>query len=336
MKNKIRYDDPDPEGENSWDDPEFEMLLTPNDKALFEVISDYMTGSRDIEEVMSDRGYKAADEIAVEMVRGNDKRNRKRSEKEKFIRDSLNERFSEIRISDEIADIEQEPDTKEIERLSEDWVDSWLKRKDGDNIRDPKTKERTDFITASLDDDNELVPKTKKRTKVRSLVIRYTSLAAAVVIVAVLLIRPALFSDDPVQIFTKYYEPFPAASTVTRGNAENVPAIFSDAVIKYRQGDYIDAEEGFLNAMSDGTLVSSATFFLGLTEIGLNHFRKAAGYLENATKNEGEYLKDARWYLGLAYLRTGQTEKAYECFQYLAGTPGFYKKRSEGVLRRLK
>ena len=42
---------------NSWNDPDFEMLLSPTDSALFKEISDVMKGSSDIEDVKSDPAY---------------------------------------------------------------------------------------------------------------------------------------------------------------------------------------------------------------------------------------------------------------------------------------
>ena len=75
---------------------------------------------------------------------------------------------------------------------------------------------------------------------------------------------------------------------------------------------------------------------MGISQMELGNYDQAVKMLEDVVSRQGEYLKEARWYLGLAYIKTGNTEKAAGCFEILAGTPGYYNLRAREILRRLR
>ncbi len=87
--------------------------------------------------------------------------------------------------------------------------------------KDPKAEEIREFITGSLSGEEPISgewPQGKKlNISGKSLIIRYSLLAAAVVIGAVFLIRSLITTGDPQKLFTRYYEPFNSVSAVTRG-----------------------------------------------------------------------------------------------------------------------
>jgi len=99
---------------------------------------------------------------------------------------------------------------------------------------------------------------------------------------------------------------------------------------------YQVATAGFSEAILNDPASGSSRFFLGITYIAMNEFNQAIDMLDGVANQQGDYTKDARWYLGLAYLKTGNKAKASECFELLAQTSGFYRKRSERTLRLLK
>ena len=77
-------------------------------------------------------------------------------------------------------------------------------------------------------------------------------------------------------------------------------------------------------------------FYLGITQIALGDYNQAITVLAGVANQAGELTKEARWYLGLAYIKAGNRAKASECFELLAQSSGFYRERSEKILRRLK
>ncbi len=327
-------------GDNSWDDPGFEMLLTPTDVALFGEISDYMKGLSDIEDVKSDPAYSITNNEVKVMISNYQKSSIQYKENEKFIHESFAEAIKEVKLKKEIAQIKHEISQNNINDISSELVKDWHEKKQRKSNKDSKTDENRNFIARSLEEkeiSRDIRPDERKRKELsKSLITGYTSLAAAAIIGAVLLIRSLLPSDDPQKIFRKYYEPFNAVSSVTRSSGTSENERFTDAVGSYKSGDYQAAAIGFSEAVFNGSVSYSASFFLGITEIELGNYNKAIDLLSEVMNRPVEYAKESTWYLGLAYIKSGNKVKASECFEILARSPGFYSDRSEKILRRLK
>jgi TolA-binding protein len=327
-------------GRNSWDDPGFEMLLSPGDSALFGKISDFMKGLSDIEDVKSDHDYSVTNDEVKVMISDYQKNTITNKDNEKFIRDSLAEETPEEKLKNEIGQINYEISHSNLNDISSEWVKEWHEKRQRNNNKDSKTEEIRNFITGSLkqeeigaeirSDDNN------KSGLSKSLITRYTSLAAAAIIGAVFLVRSLLPSDDPQKIFSKYYEPFYAVSSITRSTGARESESFTKAIGNYKSGDYQAAAIGFSEAMLNETESFTAGFFLGITEIELGNYNKAIDLLGGVVNLKGEYTKEAIWYLGLAYIKSGNKIKASECFELLARSSGFYSNRSEKIRRLLR
>ncbi|MFZ2339057.1 MAG: hypothetical protein WAW07_04965 [Bacteroidales bacterium] len=327
-------------GHNSWDDPAFEMLLTPTDIALFGEISDCMKGRSDIEDVKSDPAYSITNDEVKVMNSNYQKNSIQYKENEKFIHESFAEAIQEEKLKMEIAQIKHEISQSNLNDISSELVKEWQEKRQGNSGKDSKTEENRNFITSSLEEkeiSRDIRSEERKRKGLsKSLIAGYTSLAAAAIIGAVFLIRSLLPSNDPQKIFSKYYEPFYAVSSVTRGSGSSENESFANAVGSYKSGDYQAAATGFSEALFNGSASYSASFFLGVTEIELGNYYKAIDLLGEVMNRPGEYAKESTWYLGLAYIKSGNMVKASECFEILARSPGFYSNRSEKILRRLK
>jgi tetratricopeptide (TPR) repeat protein len=150
------------------------------------------------------------------------------------------------------------------------------------------------------------------------------------------LIRSLLPSSDTGKLYNTYYKPFDAVSPVTRSINSNTTDNYAAAIESYRTGNYQQAAIMFAELLQKDQFVVSSQFFLGLSQLAINNNDQAINLLTATANNSGEYGKEARWYLGLAYLKTENRLKAAECFEYLAGTGGFYKERSEKILLRLR
>ena len=88
--------------------------------------------------------------------------------------------------------------------------------------------------------------------------------------------------------------------------------------------------------MLNSTTASAAKFFKGIIGIETGNYDRAAELLDEVVNGQGEYAKEAAWYLGLTYLKSGDKVKASGYFEFLARSPGFYMERAEKILRRLK
>ncbi len=343
MNGKNRYKEEKLAGSlvrNSWDDPGFEMLLSPADSALFGQISDCMKRLSDIGDVKSDPAYSVINEDVKVMVTDYQKKTIRNRGNEKFIRDCFAEETNEDKLSNEINYIKDEITRSNLNNITSEWVKEWHEKGQRNINKDPKTEEIRNFITGSLNQEEiraEIKSDERKSKGLsKSLITRYTSLAAAAIISAVLLIKSLLPSNDPQKVFSKYYEPFKAVSSITRGTEAVESESFTSAIASYKSGEYQAAAAGFSEAMLNGKGSFSAGFFLGISEIELGNYKKAIDLLNGVVNEESEFTKEATWYLGLTYIKSGNMAKALECFELLARSPGFYSNRSEKILRLLR
>jgi TolA-binding protein len=343
MKGQDKYNNhnsSEVKGRNSWDDPGFEMLLSPGDSALFGKISDYMKGLSDIEDVKSDPAYSITNEEVKVMISDYRKNTIPNKDNEKFIRDSLEEETPEEKLKSEIGQIKYEISHSNLNDISSEWIKEWHEKRQRNINQDSKSEEIRNFVTGSLKQEEigaEIRSDERKKTGLsKSLITRYTSLAAAAIIGAVFLIRSLLPSNDPQKMFSKYYEPFKAVYTITRSTGASESESFNKAIGSYKAGDYKAAAAGFSEAMLNGPESYSAGFYLGITELELGNYNKAIDLLGGVVNLKGEYTKEATWYLGLVYTKSGNKIKASECFELLARSPGFYSDRSEKILRLLR
>jgi tetratricopeptide (TPR) repeat protein len=257
-----------------------------------------------------------------------------------FILGSLNGKTGEDEIQNEVIKIKDEISQTNLNKVSSEWIREWNENNRGNRQKDAKREELREFITGSLNKEKEISEirpgDTKKAGLSRFLNLRYISLAAALLAGAIFLIRSLFPSYDPDQIFKKYYEPLSAVSFVTRSTGGSGNENFYTLIESYKKGDYKVAESGFSEIILKEPSSRLPHFFLGITQIALEHYNQTVEQLEGVANSPGEYTKEAKWYLGLAYIKTGDKIKAIECYESLARSPGFYKDRSEKILRRLK
>lgn len=311
---------------NDWYDDS--MSFSKDDTALFELTGGYLKAGFDIEDVLNDPAYSSASELTAEIVseykyKGCD------PERVQFISDSLAEgRYTKC-LRNEISDIEQEIREKDIDSLAAGWVKSHLSDRQKD-IKDLKKEEIRNFISESLSGNEK-----KKSAARKPLIIRYALLAAASIAGIFFLYRTLVPSSDPDSLYRSYYAPFEAVSAVTRGSTGLDAQVFTDALECYRKGDYTCASKGFTGAFISDSSNTVTCFYLGLTKMALSEYSRAIGLLEGVVKNNATFHDEAEWYLGLAYVKTGNKAEARRCFSELE-LSDYFGKWSETILRRLK
>jgi TolA-binding protein len=316
------------------------LVASNDDPALFDTFSDYMKGLMDIEDIKNDPGLPGTRKDVKNMISEYNKSSARNNGNEKFIREIFRARVSKEILADEIINIKQEINNNKLNDISAEWVREWHEKKQKLGIKDPKTEEIRDFISGSIDSSGsepETIAETDgKKGQGRRLFVRYASLSAAALIAAFLLLRTLLPSSNPDKLFDSYYKPFNAMSPVTRSVNNNEPDSYSSAIESYRAGNYREATAGFAGVIEKDPSAISPQFYLALSQLALKNYAQAINLFAKYLNDPDEYGKEARWYLGLTYLKTGNKQKASECFEYLANSDGFYRERSETILRRLK
>ncbi len=308
-----------------------EDIISDNgDSAIFKNISEFMKGYLDIEDVKSDPSFSGVKEDVEEMILDYNQNISRNKDNEKFIRETFSKMVTDENLEDEISNIEKEIGDNNLNKITSEWVNEWHKKKQSMGVPDPNTEERRDFIARSIKSE------VHKPVKTKLLYVRYTSLLAAALIGAFILIRTLLPSGNQDKIFDSYYKPFDAISPVTRSLNNNETDIYSLAIGSYKTGDYDRAAREFSEIILKDPTVVSPRFFMGLTQLALKNYDQTINLLSGVINDSGEFSKEAKWYLGLTYLKSGNKPKAVECFENLAKSTGFYSERSEAILRRLK
>ncbi len=320
---------------DAWDD---ELAQTPGDALLFGRISDYFMGNKDIEEVMNDPSRDEACEMAAPVVSEFTGRKSHDNEIRNFIQVSLAKEDTDRLLNEEIVQIKQEIKDNNLESISSAWVKEWHEKKQKESEK--KTREIQNFVTGSLQNEikSPVINNNESHNshQGRSRVLRYASIAAAAVLVFAFLIKYFIPSGNPDKIFSRYYEPYYAASLATRSSGPGGDESLGTALESYKSGNFQLAAVEFSNALLQEPDTDLPRFYLGVTFIELNNNDRAVRLLESLAGRPGEFNKDAKWYLGLVWLKTGNREKAVQCFDDLTRDTGFYTERSEKILRLLK
>jgi hypothetical protein len=319
-----------------------DLLLNHDDEYLLGRISEFFKGYFDAEDVKNDPSYHETTELVRSYISEYRKRKPGRKAVRAFIEESLINQGSDREISQEISEIKQESNNKNIDNITAEWVKEWHERKRKEPELTEQKAEIREFVTGSPDSvkrnaENDAEPEIRKPGfRMKSIIISYTTVAAAAVIGLILLIRYFMPSADPDKMFARYYEPYYPATLVTRSAGSEANLSLRSALESYRDRNYQLAAVEFSNALIEEHTTDMPRLYLGITLIELNDLGRAVMALEPVAQRESEFTKDARWYLGLIFLKTGEKEKATEYFEFLAGNPGFYSKRSAKILRSLK
>ena len=125
-------------------------------------------------------------------------------------------------------------------------------------------------------------------------------------------------------------------SDITRGTGGITGTALNIGIENYRNGEYESASAVFADLMDAEKPSPDIQFYQGVTQMALGNFSDAINLLDLVVANSGSFSKEAEWYLALSYLKTGNTFEAIRHFGTLANEPGYYKERSEKILRRLK
>jgi TolA-binding protein len=310
------------------------------DEALFGTISDVMRGHLDIENVKNDPSYLQADEEAGKLVSDFNSEALKHRPYSKFVKDSIEGKNEEQDIDNEITAMQYESSKNDLDKVTAEWVREWHLKRQISVAPDAKGRERKEFITNSLQKtgsvisgkDESVTPETGKRR----IFLRHALSAAAAVVAALLIVKTLLPSQNTDALYARNFEAPAAISPVTRGDNSDVSASYLQAIENFNNRNYQAADAGFSLSIQRDNTDNSSLYYMGITQMELGDYDQAVTILENVVSRQGEYLKEATWYLGLAYLKTGNTEKASGCFEMLSSSPGYYHDRAGKLLRRLR
>jgi hypothetical protein len=112
--------------------------------------------------------------------------------------------------------------------------------------------------------------------------------------------------------------------------------MLTEGILFYKSGEYQSALLKFNDVIAGDSSLIAPGFFAGLTQIELGNFSDAVSMLSKVSARSSEYKYEAKWYLGLSYLKAGDKSNAISCFEFLSENSEFYMERARKILRSLK
>ena len=307
----------------------------------FNQFNKYMKAKFDLEDVRNDPALPIIEPYIEEILSGYNTKQDEYLKNRKFIKDSMDTGVTtDMELDEEIAQIKDEINEHEIDQISEKWVNEWNNRNHNNEILNEGTRDIRNYIAGSLESefkDSEPAKEHKRiSSRKESHFTRISLLAAAAMIALFCVFKVLIPLNDAEKLYNRFYEPMSAFSPVTRNINTDLMVKFTEAVTMYKYGDYQAAATGFSDLIHQDSSSTVFQFFAGLTQMEVGNYSRASVLLSNVTDLSSDYQKDAQWYLGLSFLKTGEKTKAISCFEVLTESEGFYKKKARNLLRRLK
>ena len=138
---------------------------------------------------------------------------------------------------------------------------------------------------------------------------------------------------NPARIAEDAYEPYPNILTVKGDN--NIDQLLQDGVRAYKAEDFDKAISSLEEVLKADPDEKNAAFYLGLTKISNNQSEEAIPLLKIA-KSSPKFEAITDWFIGLAHLKSGNTEEAKTIFEVIANDPANDKqKEAQEILGKL-
>ena len=201
---------------------------------------------------------------------------------------------------------------------------------------------------ASFSDPERIIPtvrslndEIRKRTSLpsakQSLFMRnwnfYVPLAAMVIIGLVSVLY--FTREKPYEkLFAEHFQPYPTIDQTIRG--EQPGSELTEAFNRYEVGDF-KAAAGLLRALQARTPQNDTiNFYAGVSELATGNAGQAiADFRKVLLQPEVKLHEAAKWYLGLAYLKADDLERARAVLSEIVLEGGFYHKHAQALLARV-
>ncbi|MEO1264043.1 MAG: tetratricopeptide repeat protein [Bacteroidota bacterium] len=187
------------------------------------------------------------------------------------------------------------------------------------------------FFEEANKGDAKIVDIRKRKTASRML---YAIAATvALVIAAWFLIDTVPF--DPAIVYANNYsqEKILIDNFIENGFTPGEDVEFQMGLDQYSKGEYQSAKKLLSEFASKTPGHAAARFYLALCEMELNNFDEAVKLLEPLSDKVSDVQNSAKWYLSLAYLKTGQTNESKQLLDSLTKSKNKeYREKANSIL----
>lgn len=133
-------------------------------------------------------------------------------------------------------------------------------------------------------------------------------------------------------LFNEFYSADNLVNVTRAGDANIV-----EAVIKFQEKDYTVASSLFNNILKSDNGNIACWFYYGISSIETDNYVQAEKAFNHIISDDQNlYVEHAEWYLGLAYLKNNQINKAKTQFEKIASNPdNYHRKDAANLLQKL-
>ena len=321
------------ERKRKWFDSELmQNDLLRHEFSLFNHVNSLMRARADIEEIENDTELKEVDVLTKQMVSVYHNNPEKFDSAKGFINSTLADNNINFTLQEEINLAAEEAKKNNINSITKDWVDEYNA---SNRTESDENYSRKAFISSSINDDNQHVVAPNTRKSKKYLALRVVGYAAAAFIAGLLVVKTLIPSNKPDDVYQDFYKPLNAYSSTTRSNSSKVDP-YANAVEKYKMGQFQIAGVMFSDLIYEDPSNISYRFFSGITQLELANYDQSIELLNEVIKNNGEFRKEAKWYLSLAYIKYNKPQLASDLLTELSIEKGYYQRMAQDLLERIK
>lgn len=140
------------------------------------------------------------------------------------------------------------------------------------------------------------------------------------------------YSDS--ELYDMSYEPLSNVSFVQRSAATAAPKTIKEGIESYQAGNYQAAAEAFGKTLHENSEHPELMLFAALTKMANSDYNGAIEQFNLLLNTSEQYNLEAKWYLGLCYLKTGDHLKTKILMEDLIAQK-VYVKKAHTILRNL-
>ncbi len=142
-------------------------------------------------------------------------------------------------------------------------------------------------------------------------------------------------SSGPEKLFTKYYQPYRGSVVASVVRGDSLLSTEQAAIQAYDNRNYIQAVP-LLEKITQQEKSLNWRFYLGIAYLETGDLKKAESSLTVVARDSGSlFYRQAQWYLALVFLKQNNTDQAKEILLVLKKQPGTYAEKANLLLKEI-
>jgi len=198
---------------------------------------------------------------------------------------------------------------------------------------------RFEGAAANLQYLEELESKLEKETPIRlgsgPNKMYYYAAAALIGITVVVAVFMNSFKENPDQLFQAYFTPYPNMFAPGLRSNQSIDSKRAEAFQAYDQRNYQKAATLFTDLLKDNK-DAPMLLLLGNSNLILGNTEEAKTNFITLNQDFDDFDIQAKWYLSLCYLKSGETDKVQALLKELGNTEISYATKARELLERVK